>query len=148
MSGKIHGITQILKNYYIIPNFSENSFIMSNSQNGFLKKKQEFSGFLDDFFNENKIEYAVFSYVGEINPFFDMMHHIRNSFAHGRFTVKKINKEFYIFMEDINTTQEKFFIKARIILRKKNLLEWINIFECKSEKAKELCAKIKENKKI
>lgn len=77
-----------------------------------------------------------------------MMHHIRNSFAHGRFTVKKINKEFYIFMEDINTTQEKFFINARIILREKTLLEWINIFECKSEKAKELCAKIKENKKI
>lgn len=123
------------------PNFSSDSFLYTETQKGF-KALWESANLADNFFDENGKEYAVFSYAGESNSHLDLIHHIRNALAHGRFTARKYNREFYIYMEDVRQIDSIFVVNARIILKKKTLIEWIDIFECRSEKAKKLCEEI------
>lgn len=87
-----------------------------------------------------KKEFAVFIYAGETNPRMDLLHHIRNAFAHGRFTVIKHDKEYYIYFEDVTEMRniKGLVVTARICLKKTTLIEWLNIFEKKSEKAKSM----------
>ena len=124
-----------------IPNFSSDSFLYTETQKGF-KALWESANLADNFFDENGKEYAVFSYAGESNSHLDLIHHIRNALAHGRFTARKYNREFYIYMEDVRQIDSRFVVNARIILKKKTLIEWIDIFECRSEKTKKLCEEI------
>lgn len=85
-------------------------------------------------------EFAVFTNAGESNKHLDLLHHIRNSFAHGRFTAKKIPRkdDYMILMEDVNETCGCCKVTARIAIKKSTLLKWIDIFECKDEKAQNL----------
>lgn len=119
-------------------NFNEKSFRFTSAHKDFKTLWIETEK-PDNFYDEISEEFAVFSHAGESNPHLDMLHHIRNSLAHGRFTVKKHNKEFYIFMEDVREVYNQLAVNARIVLKKKTLLNWIDIFECKSEEAKKLC---------
>lgn len=53
-----------------------------------------------------------------------LLHHIRNSFAHGRIAFCKNNNITYIIMEDINKNNN---VSARMILSKTTLLRWKTI---------------------
>ena len=119
-------------------NLNKESFRFTSAQKDF-KALWEDTEKSENFYDEFGEEFAVFSHAGESNPHLDMLHHIRNSLAHGRFTAKKHNKEFYMFMEDVKEVNKQFTVNARIVLKKKTLLNWIDIFECKSEEAKKLC---------
>lgn len=85
-------------------------------------------------------EYAVFTDAGEGNPRMDMLCHIRNAFAHGRFAVKNENYEDYYFFEDVDKTLTVIKVTARICVKKKTLMNWIKFFKKENAKAKELSA--------
>lgn len=121
-----------------VPEFKDgDTFRFHSSKNHFLEMWDS-TGY-EDFFSVEK-EFAVFTYAGETNPRMDLLHHIRNSFAHGRFTAKKKNKEFYFYFEDVTEIKgiKGLFAVARICLKKTTLLEWLNLFERNSEAAKKM----------
>ena len=106
--------------------FSEETYQFVEAQKDF-KELWELTGMQDNFYDLAGKEFAFFAYAGESNPHLDMLHHIRNALAHGRFTARKYNKEYYIFMEDVKEMHEQLAVNARIVLRKKTLVDWIDI---------------------
>ena len=115
--------------------FTEKTCFYAEAQKDF-KELWSGSGFDDNFYDIKDLEFAVFTHVGESNSYLDLLHHIRNCFAHGRFTAQKHNKEYYIFMEDVKPEHGKLIVNARMILKRSTLIKWIDIFECKTEEAK------------
>lgn len=120
--------------------FNNNTFLFSESKKAF-REMWERCDFNDVFWINQAKEFAVFSHVGESNPHLDLLHHIRNCLAHGRFTARRINKstDYYIYMEDVDEVSRELRVTARIAFKKSSLLKWIDIFECRTEEAKELC---------
>ena len=116
----------------------DESFYYHESTNHFLELWDK-AGF--DFFPSKQIsEYAVFIYAGESNPRMDLLHHIRNAFAHGRFAVVKEKGDYYIYFEDVTTIrglQEALVVNSRACLKKSTLIGWIDFFE-KNKYADEL----------
>lgn len=119
---------------------ADKNFFYTDAQKHF-KAIWEDSGLKDDFYNIEKTEFAVFCYTGESNPRLDLLHHIRNSLSHGRFTAKRFgnDKEFYVYMEDVNDSGGYNKVNARMCLKKSTLINWINFFELKTKEAKKLC---------
>ena len=129
--------------------FDETTFLHCDSKAGF-RGTWLGSKFNDSFWYNRDIEFAVFSYAGESNPHLDLLHHIRNSLAHGRFTAKKIKmtSDYMVYFEDVDEVSETYRVTARIALKKSTLTQWIDIFECKTEAAKEVCQDLlKKNSK-
>lgn len=116
----------------------EKSYFYNTAQKNF-KTLWESTGFQNDFYNIQNNEFAVFTHVGESNSHLDLLHHIRNSLAHGRFTAKKYNHEYYMYMEDVNETGGFYLVNARIVLKKSTLIKLIDFFQCNTEEAKKLC---------
>lgn len=113
------------------------NFIYSESKNHFLEKWTDLEY---NFPSDCNNEYAVFVKAGEGNPRMDLLHRIRNSLAHGRFTAVRRNGEFYISMEDVTELQglNGLYVVARICLKKSTLISLMDFFERKSDKAKQL----------
>lgn len=65
------------------------------------------------------------------NQFLSVFYHIRNSLAHGRLNMVNYNKECIFVLEDgsIERKSGQFKVSARMILRKRTLLNWIEIIE-------------------
>ena len=67
------------------------------------------------------------------NQFLSVFYHLRNAFAHCRLNIVDVDGECYFVMEDIikekqkGTYRQK--VTARMILRKKTLLNWIDVIE-------------------
>ena len=122
-----------------VPQFAEKSFVPTEAQKNF-KATWDATGFEDAFWGIPTAEFAVFTNAGESNKHLDLLHHIRNSFAHGRFTAKKIPRkdDYMILMEDVNEAGACYKVTARIAIKKSTLLKWIDIFECKDENAQNL----------
>lgn len=120
-----------------IPSFSDSSFIYVQAQKDFMKKWNE-TEIGNAFYNIKKIEYAVFTYAGESNPHLDLLHHIRNSLAHGRFATILHEREYYICFEDVNDDAGFLVVTARIVLKRSTLIKWIDTFEIKSIEAKNI----------
>lgn len=61
--------------------------------------------------------------------FLDVFFYIRCSLAHGRFKIKVIDKEKMYFLEtgDNNRKKDGVNVKARMIIKEKTLLDWIEI---------------------
>lgn len=117
-----------------VPGFVENqNFRMANSKKEFLTIWNSSS--LDDFSTKEPTEFAVFTDSGEGNPRMNLLHYIRNAFAHGRFSVKKYQQEFYISLEDVTTLKglAGIFVSARICLKKSTLITWLDTFENKND---------------
>ena len=121
-----------------IAGFNDQNWHYKEAQKDF-KEFWESLNYQDDFYNLNT-EFVVFSNVGESNPFLDLLHHIRNSIAHGRFTAKKVprKEDYYIFMEDVHPENGFYRVNARMIIKKSTLLKWIAFFQCETEEAKTL----------
>lgn len=63
------------------------------------------------------------------NQFMSVFYHIRNAFAHGRFDFRTLNDEEYYILEDVQKDKGGLKVSARIILKKRTLLNWIDIIE-------------------
>lgn len=127
------------KTFDAVPGFVENdTFRWHESKNHFLEMWSDADW--GDFFEIENKEFAVIIKAGETSQRMDLFHHIRNAFAHGRFAVKKVNKEYYIYFEDVTNISgySGLFVNARMCLKKSTLIEWLNIFEKKSEAVKNL----------
>lgn len=128
-----------------IAGFNENNWHYKEAQKDF-KKFWETLGYQENFYDLENGEFVAFSNVGESNPFMNLLHHIRNSLAHGRFTAKKIPRrnDYYIYMEDVKPVDGFYRVNARLILKKSTLLEWIDFFQCETKEAKKLCQNLSQ----
>ena len=92
------------------------------------------------FYDVDGFEFVVITHAGESNPRMDILHHIRNSFAHGRFSVVLKDYEFYIYMEDVTKIKglNGLYVTARMCIKKSSLIKLIDFFEKKGSRAKEL----------
>lgn len=75
---------------------------------------------LDNFPSNLKCE-RIGVYDNKSNQFISVFYHIRNAFAHGRFCIKENT---FVFEDKYGTK-----VSARMILKKKTLLKWIEIIE-------------------
>ena len=79
-------------------------------------------------------EVAVF-YDSKKNQTLSLFAHLRNSIAHGRFTVIKVKREFWFVFEDVKTSQGKggksgpSRLTARIVLKNSTLLKWTKLIK-------------------
>ena len=91
-----------------------------------LEKSNLLYNFPSDFMTER-----ICIYDSQKNQFMSVFYHIRNSFAHGRLNMIKINKECIFILEDgsVEKKSGQFKVSARMILRKRTLLNWIDIIE-------------------
>lgn len=122
-----------------VPGFVEGDSFRHHESTNHFKEMWDDAGW-GEFFSIEQKEFAVFIYAGESNPRMDLFHHIRNSFAHGRFSVKRKNKEYYIYFEDVTTINKVkgLVVNARICLKKSTMVRWLDTFEKKNDEAKEL----------
>lgn len=123
----------------IVPNFRKDENYRYHESINHFKGMWEDANW-GEFFNIEKSEFAVFIHAGESNPRMDLLHHIRNSFAHGRFSVKKDSGEYYIYLEDVTTVRSVtgLVVNSRICLKKSTLISWLDTFEKKSEAGRRL----------
>lgn len=121
-----------------IAGLNENNTFFYNESKNHLIENWNMLG--KEVFFEVNGEYAVITHAGESNPRMDLIHHIRNSFAHGRFSVIRDHGEYYIFFEDVDTIKSLtgLYVTARMCFKKSTLLQWVDFFEIKTDKAKEL----------
>jgi len=81
-----------------------------------------------NFHKARSIEKVVI-YKSRSNEFLSICNHIRNSFAHGRFSIYEENGEEIFVMEDGVVRNGKFQVRSRMILKKSTLVKWIDILE-------------------
>lgn len=129
-------------------NFSDDNFFYATKQEDF-NIIWSHSGFQNDFYNIHGKEFVVFCHAGESNQYLDLLHHIRNSLAHGRYKLKEFDNKRYLYMEDVAPQDKGFRVTARMILTFHTLIEWIKIFKAENKQAKELIKElsIKKDKK-
>ena len=65
--------------------------------------------------------FAYLAQAGETNDYMNLLHRIRNSLAHGRFTVVKSNSEYYIYFEDVKRSNGYTYVVGRMCLKKTSL---------------------------
>ena len=93
------------------------------------------------FHNDRSVEKIVVYRNSGYNDFMSVLYHIRNAFAHGRLAMYEVeNSEDIVFvLEDGVKRNNIYYVRARMILKKSTLIKWIDILECKTKEAKELC---------
>lgn len=85
------------------------------------KLKKQFHSML----NEEKIVI----YKNQMNEFMSILYHIRNSFAHGRFTTYTRDNETIFVLESVRKNRGEFQVRSRMILKQTTLLKWIDIIQ-------------------
>ena len=83
---------------------------------------------LKEGFPQDISEEKVCFYNSQRNQFMSVFYHIRNSFAHSRFTIRDNNGNQIFIFEDVGGKM-KTKLSARMILKKSTLLKWIEIIE-------------------
>lgn len=87
----------------------------------------------EGFHKDREIE-KIAVYKGNDNEVLCIFRHIRNSFAHGRFMIyENNNKETVYVIEDGIKKNGKLQVRARMILKKSTLLQWIEIITRRNE---------------
>lgn len=91
-----------------------------------LEKSNLLYNFPSDFMTER-----ICIHDSQKNQFMSVFYHIRNSLAHGRLNMINIDGECIFVFEDgsIEKKNGLFKVSARMILRKRTLLNWIDIIE-------------------
>lgn len=105
-----------------IAGFDESNFKYVEYQHQF-KQLWQSTGLPDDF-TSIRSSFAYFANAGESNPYMNLFHRIRNSFAHGRYNVIRERGEYYIYFEDVKTGNGYTYVLARICLTKTTLDRW------------------------
>ena len=68
-----------------------------------------------------------------------VLFHLRNAFALGRLAMYAADKDGVFVLEDGLRKNGEFVVRSRMILKKSTLIKWIDILECKDDRAKKLC---------
>lgn len=89
-----------------------------------------------------EVEFAYAVDAGEECWFINLLHRIRNAFAHGRF---RINGDGFFYFEDVDKDGRT--VKARICLNQTTLENWIEIIKGNTVEAKDIQTKMKARKK-
>ena len=80
-------------------------------------------------FHSDRSKEKVVIYKSKDNEFLSICNHIRNSLAHGRFSIyDSADGDVYV-MEDGIKRKGKFQVRSRMILKKSTLISWIDILE-------------------
>ena len=80
-----------------------------------------------NFFNNINVERAAF-YNSERNKYMSLFYHIRCSLAHGRMTMFPIDgNDIVLVMENVKESGKSCQVRARMVLRKSTLLNWVDI---------------------
>jgi len=82
------------------------------------------AGLLEEFLSDMNLDKVVI-HNNKNNQFISTFYHIRNAIAHGRFNIQYYQGEKIYVVED----QTNEYITARMILRERTLLNWIDIIE-------------------
>lgn len=80
-------------------------------------------------FPSNIAKERICIYDCKNNQFMSVFFHIRNAFAHGRFDFRALNDEEYYILEDVQKDKDCLKVSARMILKKRTLLNWMDIIE-------------------
>lgn len=81
-------------------------------------------------FHRDRSKEKVVIYKSKNNEFLSICNHIRNSFAHGRFSAfDGHNGDTVFVMEDGVKRNGEFQVRSRMILKKTTLIKWIDILE-------------------
>ena len=80
-------------------------------------------------FPSNIAKERICIYDCKKNQFMSVFYHIRNAFAHGRFDLRRLNDEEYYILEDVQKDKGALKVSARMILKKRTLINWIDIIE-------------------
>ena len=69
-------------------------------------------------------------YKCQQNEFLSILYHIRNAFAHGRFSLYLTTKQEVVFvLEDGVKKNGEFQVRSRMVLKKSTLLKWMEILQ-------------------
>lgn len=116
-----------------IAGFDDSNFISVEYHHQF-KQLWETTGLPDDF-TSIRSSFAYFAAAGESNPYMNLFHRIRNSFAHGRYKVIRDRGEYYIYFEDVKTAHGCTYVLARICLTKTILDRWCKFLNMSNDAA-------------
>ena len=106
------------------------TFVVAKKTDG-MKKACE-KGRTKKGFHGDRSKEKVVIYKSKDNEFLSICNHIRNSFAHGRFSIfDGVNGDVIFVMEDGVKRNGKFQVRSRMILKKSTLTKWIDILEKK-----------------
>ena len=108
----------------------DDTFVVAKKTDG-MKKACE-KGRTKTGFHGDRSKEKVVIYKSKDNEFLSICNHIRNSFAHGRFSIfDGVNGDAVFVMEDGVKRNGKFQVRSRMILKKSTLIKWIDILEKK-----------------
>ena len=105
----------------------DDSFVVAKKTSE-MKKACEKGKTKKNFHNDRSKEKVVI-YKSKDNEFLSICNHIRNSLAHGRFSIYDSEHGDVYVMEDGVKRNGKFQVRSRMILKKSTLISWIDILE-------------------
>ena len=91
-----------------------------------VKSSDDFANYTDLLTSENKCCLFVNNKNKNV---FSILYSIRNSFAHGSFNIKTINRRRVYFLDAYKENETSINRKARIVLYQKTLLDWIKLIK-------------------
>lgn len=115
---------------YNVCNFEKNkNFYKADNQQD-MKNACEICKLKKNFCKNRDEERIAFVKAKNYNEVLSIFYHIRNALAHGRIAImENSNKEIVYFLEDGRKKTENFIVTARMVLKEKTLLSWIDIIE-------------------
>lgn len=119
---------------YDICNFKRNSNFYKADNQQDMKNACEVCKLKKDFSRNIDEERIAFVKVKNYNEVLSIFYHIRNALAHGRIAIKgNSNKQIVYILEDGRKSNGKFIVTARMVLKEKTLISWINIIKNNSK---------------
>lgn len=123
---------KLRKELLSVANLMDEDTIMFAKKTCEMKAACEKTHMKKDFSRNRKNERVVAFKPQKYNQFETIAYHIRNAFAHGRFSIYPISPDDCIFiMEDGKKNMDEFQVRSRMSLKKSTLLKWIDIIEKK-----------------
>lgn len=87
------------------------------------------AGMTKNFARNCKSERIAVYHDGRNAQFISILIHIRHAFAHGRWTVRKLNSEIVFYFESGVPVREDFKVRSRMVLKYSTLKEWMRIIK-------------------
>lgn len=130
------------KELFKVAGFEKNRNFFSVKKAENIKEMFKKSNLSSNFYRSRDNEKIAIFVPNGYNDFTAVLYHIRNSLAHGRFTIYPAEKpdnpnEIFFVMEDGVKKGDEFFVRARMIIKRQTLLDWIDIISTKSKEIQE-----------
>jgi hypothetical protein len=121
---------KLKENLYSICNLEKNKNLCKAENQQDMKNACEICKLKKNFCKIRDEERIAFVKAKNYNEVLSIFYHIRNALAHGRIAImENSQKEIVYFLEDGKKKNEKFIVTARMVLKEKTLISWIDIIE-------------------